>query len=245
MNVPYKVLARFYNNLIEDDSYKSFVGYVLGLVKNNVKIKTGIDAACGSGVVTRALKKQGYDVIGVDVSQEMLLEAQEITLKEHLNVEYLKQDIRSLKSFKKVGFITCINDGLNYIESKDLLKTFKSFNKCLLKGGILVFDVSTESKMKNVLNGQMYGDNGEDLSFMWFSDYNEETKKLSIALTFFEKSGNVYKRYDEEQVQYAHSIGQIKEELKKAGFTLVSITNECGLPFVNEHQRAVFTAIKE
>ena len=245
MNVPYKVLARFYNNLIEDDSYKSFVDYVLGIVKNNAKNKTGIDAACGSGVVTRALKRQGYDVIGVDVSQEMLLEAQEITLKEHLNIEYLKQDIRSLKSFKKVGFITCINDGLNYIESADLLKVFKSLNKCLLKGGTLVFDVSTESKMKNVLNGQMYGDNSEDLSFMWFSEYNEGDKKLSMTLTFFEKSGSVYKRYDEEQVQYAHSVEQIKDELKKAGFSLVSVTNECGLSFVNEHQRAVFTAIKE
>lgn len=245
MNVPYKVLARFYNNLIEDEGYKSYVNYVLGLVKKHAKTNAGIDTACGSGVVTRALKKHGFAVTGVDISEEMLFEAREISIKERLNIEYLKQDIRSLKSFNKVGFITCINDGLNYIPSADVLKTFKSFSKCLVKGGLLVFDISTESKMKNVLNGQMYGDNGEDLSFMWLSEYSESDKKLSISLTFFEKCGEVYKRYDEEQVQYAHSVEFIKEQLKTAGFTLVLVSNESGLPLKSDSQRAVFTAIKE
>lgn len=245
MSTPYSVLARFYNNLIEDEGYKRYAKHVIKIVGENSKTKTGIDCACGSGTITRELKRSGYDVLGVDISEEMLKTAKEISIKERLNVQYLKQDIKVLKSFNKVGFITCINDGLNYIESGDLLKVFKSFNKCLLKGGVLVFDVSTESKFKNVLNGQMFGENGEDLSYMWFGDYSESDKKISITLTFFEKDGEVYKRYDEEQVEYAHSVDFICEELKKAGFSLKTLTNECGEQFKNEHQRAVFTAIKE
>ena len=245
MSTPYKALARFYNNLIQDDSYKSYAKMVVGLIQNYSKTKTGIDAACGSGTVTRLLKGAGYDILGVDISEDMLKCAQEISNKERLNIGYLKQDIRALKTFKQVGFITCINDGLNYVETKDLLKTFKSFNKCLLKGGVLVFDVSTEYKMQNVLDGQMYGDNGEDVSYMWMSDFNKQDKNLTISLTFFEKDGKVYNRYDEEQVQYAHSVLDIEEALKGAGFTIKSVTNECGLPFEPTHQSAVFTAIKE
>ncbi len=245
MSTPYKVLARFYNNLIEDESYLEYAKYIMGIVKANSKTSVGIDCACGSGVITRLLKKAGFNVLGVDISEEMLKSAQEISLKEGLNINYLKQDIRSLKSFNKVGFITCINDGLNYILQKDVSKTFKSFSKNLIKGGLLVFDVSTESKFKTLLNGKTYGDNSENLSYIWFSDYNEEKGELSHTLTFFEKDGEVYKRYDEEQVQYVHSVEFIKNELKNAGFKLTSVTNESGLPFTNEHQRAVFTAIKE
>ena len=226
MSTPYSVLARFYNNLIEDEDYKRYAKYVAKIIGEYSKCKTGIDAACGSGTITRELKRIGYDVLGVDISEEMLKTAKEITIKERLNVQYLKQDITALKTFNKVGFITCINDGLNYVKSKDLLKTFKSFNKCLLKGGVLVFDVSTEYKMQNVLDGQMYGDNGEDVSYMWMSDFNKQDKKLTISLTFFEKDGKVYNRYDEEQVQYAHSVLDIEEALKCAGFTIKSFTNE-------------------
>lgn len=245
MNAPYKVLARFYNNLIQDEKYKDYTNYIVSLVKKYAKNSTGIDCACGSGVITRELKRAGFNVYGVDISEEMLSVAQEISVKERLNVNYLKQDMRSLKALQKVGFITCINDGLNYVLQKDVLKTLKSFNKCLVKGGLLVFDVSTESKMKNVLNGQMYGDNSENLSYMWFGDYDESKKQLAISLTFFEKDGNVYKRYDEEQVEYAHDVLDITNNLKEAGFKLISVTSDIKEPFKNENQRAVFTAIKE
>ncbi|MBO5851952.1 MAG: class I SAM-dependent methyltransferase, partial [Clostridia bacterium] len=235
MSTPYKVLARFYNNLIEDESYLEYAKRIVGVVKANTKSNSGIDCACGSGIITRHLKRAGFNVLGVDISEEMLKNAQEISLKEGLNINYLKQDIKSLKSFEKVGFITCINDGLNYILQKDVSKTLKSFSKNLIKGGLLVFDVSTESKFKNLLNGKTYADNSESLSYVWFSDYNEEKRELSHTLTFFEKQGEVYKRYDEEQTQYAHSVDFIESELKNAGFKIISVTNESGLPLKNEH----------
>ena len=73
----------------------------------------------------------------------MLKTAKTKGIEQNLNIEYQKQDMKNLKTFEKVGFISVVNDGLNYISGNDLLKTFKSFNKCLVKGGFLIFDISS------------------------------------------------------------------------------------------------------
>ena len=52
----------------------------------------------------------------------MLKKAINISVKENLSITYLKQNMKSLKLFEKVGFITCINDGLNYLNATDFEK---------------------------------------------------------------------------------------------------------------------------
>ena len=77
--------------------------------------KQGIDMACGSGYFTRFLKGKGFDVYGVDNSEKMLARANEISFQEKLVVDYQLQDIKKFKSFKKLDFVTVINDGFNYL----------------------------------------------------------------------------------------------------------------------------------
>lgn len=245
MSLPYKILAPFYNDLIKGESYDAWINNVIKTVKKYSPLNTGIDCACGSGTVTRKLKNAGYDVIGVDVSEEMLKTAQENSIKEGYNINFIKQDMKSLKSLEKVGFITAINDGFNYIMPSDVKKTLLSFNKCLVKGGLLVFDVSTEYKMQSVLDGQMYGDNDFDVSYMWFSEYNKNEKQLSISLTFFKKEGKLYRRYDEDQIQYCHGVNDISLALEESGFKIIDITDETFSEFKPNSTRAVFTAIKK
>ena len=196
MSLPYKILARYYNALIEDETYTEWIDCVLGIVKKHAPSNKGIDCACGSGTSTRKLRRLGFDVTGVDISEEMLKTAQEVSIKDGLNINYVKQDMKRLKSLEKVGFITAINDGFNYLLPSEIKKTLTSFNKCLIKGGLLVFDVSTEYKMQTILDGQMYGDNSEDVSYMWLSEYDKDKKSLAITLTFFEKDGKTYRRFD-------------------------------------------------
>lgn len=243
--IAYKNLSRFYQKLILDKSYDEWTDYLVTLVGKTATLKTGIDVGCGTGIFTRKLKKKGYKVTGVDISQDMLSVAKEVTEEQKLNIEYLLMDMRSLKSFEKVGFITVVNDGINYLPQKDLKKAFTSFNKCLKKGGALIFDISTEYKLEKVLGGNMYGDDSEELSYIWLSEYQSQEKSLDISVTFFEKQGELYKRYEERQIQYAHSKSDIESTLIETGFEIVSITGEKGnLPSENE-QRLIFIAIKK
>lgn len=246
MNKPsYEVLSNYYQKLILDSNYDRWTEYLLTLVKEKSPLLIGVDVGCGTGIFTRKLKRAGIKVAGVDISSSMLMEAESISRKERLNIDYIKGDMRNITLFDKVGFISVVNDGLNYIESKDLLRTFKSFNKCLVKGGLLIFDISTEYKLKNVLAGNMYGDNSEDLSYIWLSEFVESENRLDIEVSFFERKGEAYVRYDEHQSQYLHTESDIKTALISAGFEVVSVTSAFGKEPTQNEERLLFIATKK
>ncbi len=241
----YEVLSNYYQKLILDKDYDRWMEYLLTVVKEKSPTITGVDVGCGTGIFTRKLKRAGFKVAGVDISSSMLMEAESISRKERLNIDYIKGDMRNITLFDKVGFITAVNDGVNYISQKDLLRTFKSFNKCLIKGGLLIFDISTEYKLKNVLAGNMYGDNSEELSYIWLSEFIESENRLDIELSFFEKNGEVYNRFDECQSQFAHLEGDVKNALVNAGFDDISVTNPFGEAPTSKEQRLLFIAVKK
>ncbi len=240
----YQILSKYYQNLILDKDYDVWTDYLLNEVKKQLPFGVGYDVGSGTGIFTRKLKKAGYKVTGVDISADMLAVAKELSVKENLNIDYILADMRSLKSLEKLDFITAVNDGLNYVKQSDVKKVFTSFNKCLKKRGILMFDVSTQYKLCKILNGNMFGDDGEDLSYIWLNDYDDIEKKLNLSLSFFEKQGDVYKRYDEVQVEYAHDILDIKTALENAGFTILKITDAFGKELTKTSTRAVFLAVK-
>ncbi len=241
----YKTLSKYYHKLILDSDYDRWTDYLLSLLKSNVYAGAGYDVGCGTGIFTLKLKKSGYDVKGVDLSSEMLAVAKELSVECGVYIDYLLGDMRALKSLEKLNFITIVNDGLNYISQKDIKRCFSSLSKCLKKGGILLFDISTEYKLKSVLNGNMFGSDDEDLSYLWLSDYDDSDKKLTMNLSFFERQGEVYKRFDEQQTQYAHATSDILNELKDSGFELISLTGAYGEELLDNSERAVFLARKK
>lgn len=238
--LPYSVLAGFYDTIIKDERYDKWTNYIVSLVKENCSGQTGVDVACGSGIVTLKLKKAGYNVTGVDISEEMLQQAQASARNENLYLPFLRQDMKNLKLFEKVSFITVINDGLNYIKQADLLKTFKSFHKNLKSDGVLIFDVSSSYKLKNVLGNNMYGDDNENLSYIWFNTLRDN--KVDLNITFFKKQGENYIRYEENQTQYVHEVDSVITALNTAGFEIVSVTGEFGEEITNNTERIIFIA---
>ena len=242
MHNAYLVLSKYYDKLIFDSDYQKWVDFVVDIVKKYAVNKKGVDVACGTGIFTRALKNNGFEVTGVDFSQEMLEKAINLTVKENLSITYLKQNMKNLKLFEKVGFITCINDGLNYLNKSDFEKAIKSFSNALVKGGLLLFDISSKYKLETVLANNLYGDNGDDLSYIWFNTLKDDSVELN--LTFFEKQGDAYCRYDEKQVQYIHSLEFVKQVLIANKFTIVSVTEELGNHLKENSLRQIFIAIK-
>lgn len=240
MTNEYTALAKFYEDIIYDDNYKNWMNYIVKLVKENSLGKVGLDVACGSGILTRLLKKNGFDVTGIDFSQDMLNVAKEKSCNEKLNIKYLKGDMKSLKTLNKVDFITVINDGLNYIENKYLLKTFKNFYNSLKKGGTLIFDVSSPYKLKEILANNAFGDDGENLSYLWLNSYDDNTKSVEISLSIFEKVGEKYVRFNENQVQYVHELSELTEIITSVGFEIVSASDNFGDKIKENTDRFLF-----
>lgn len=240
----YSTLARFYDGIINDSDYNFWLDNLADITIKHASVKSGVDCACGSGLFTRKLREKGLSVYGVDISEEMLEKAIQKNNELKLNIQYLKGDIRKLKCFSKVGFITCINDGLNYISGSDLEKTFKSFYKNLLPSGVLIFDISSEYKFKNLLSNNVFCDNSEELSYIWFNELSGDNKQINMTLSFFEKQGEKYARYNEEQTQFIHTDSEIISALKTAGFSDIQVLNKNGEKPSETEERLLFIAKK-
>jgi 2-polyprenyl-3-methyl-5-hydroxy-6-metoxy-1,4-benzoquinol methylase len=67
----YLSFARFYDGLMQDACYEKRCDYILKLAESfGHDMGITLDLACGTGTLTRLLKKRGVDVFGIDYSME-------------------------------------------------------------------------------------------------------------------------------------------------------------------------------
>lgn len=217
-NQAYSALASVYEDFMDEELLKNWEDYLDNMLRTESAGKTGLDIACGSGIFTRALYKRGYSVTGIDISEEMLSVAEEKCLAEKANIRFLMQDMKNLKVFEKVDFITVVNDGLNYIQPNDLKKTFSAFFKALKNNGVLLFDFSTAYKLKNIIGNNFFAEDTENCSYLWFNELSGDKVKMDISV-FRLRNDGLYEKREESHIQYAYELSFMLETLKSAGFT--------------------------
>ncbi len=241
----YGAIADLYESIMREDvDYGEWADYVLSLIKAYSPGKTGADVGCGSGVFTTYMKRSGYDVTGFDVSPEMLACAQRSTREQGLSVNYVLQDMRSFKPMGKVNFITALTDCVNYVDGGDMLKTFRRFYTALTKNGALIFDISTEYKLKNVIGSELFGEDSDDYSYLWFNRAFDGGVEMDISL-FTKNADGSYKKKEEHHVQYIHTEDEVESALRQAGFTTVIKQGHLGRESAPDAQRINFIALKD
>jgi SAM-dependent methyltransferase len=214
----YSALGRWFEYLNDDCGYEQWSQYLINTLKANGAGGSGVDIGCGNGYFTRALIRAGYSVSGVDISPQMLDKAITLSLKEGIRAEFLLGDITKLKLNGKVDFATAINDCLNYIPQEKLKTAFSKVAGCLKKGGVFIFDISTANKLKNVLGNNLFAEDREDITYIWFNTLSE--KSVTMDLTFFERQKDgTYLRSDERHIQYIHEESDVLSALESAGFS--------------------------
>lgn len=217
MGESYSTLGNFFEYLNSDCDYEKWSQYLIERLRAFNAGSTGIDIGCGNGYFTRALIKSGYIVSGFDVSAPMLQKAKELAAKEGVKAEFLLGDLTKLKLPCKVDFAVCINDCVNYISGEKLKNAFLKVYQNLKKGGVFIFDISSENKLKNVLGNNMFGEDKDEIAYLWFNSLSSDS--VTMDLTFFVKNKNGgYDRFEERHVQYIHSEDKIVTLLKEIGF---------------------------
>lgn len=215
----YTDFAYIYDKLIDQD-YEKWADYIEEIFKINGKDpKLVLDLGCGTGSITNILAKRGYDMIGVDLSPDMLNVAREKAVDQELDVLYLCQDVREFELYGTVDAIICTLDVLNYIiDLKDLEHVFALVKNYLNPDGIFIFDINTEHKLKNVLGNNTFINEENGIFYTWENEYVENISNQ--YLTFFaETEDGLYERFDENHVQRAYTIEEIKGKLASNNLT--------------------------
>jgi len=211
----YDYLAQFYDELIEVD-YNDWANYLTKFFMDDSK--NILDIGCGTAMLTNEIYKRGYNVTAVDTSVSML----NVAWNNYANkFPIIKQDIRELNLGQKYDVVTCNCDVINYILSvDDLEKTFQGVYNHLLSNGRFVFDISSRYKLKEILGEKTFFEDNEEMTYVWSNNYNEDLINMEITFFIPERDSKYYKRYDEQHIQKAWSIKDIKDSLLKTGFNL-------------------------
>lgn len=246
----YAELAEVYDLLMDDIDYTQWVDYLITHIeKHQAPGKVLLDLGCGTGSISIPLAERGYSVTGIDVSTEMLTQAEQKAWEAGVYINFFQQDIRELNLDFQVDIVVATFDTFNYIiDEQDLIKVFQNIYGVLKDGGILIFDINTPYKLEKVLGENVFSYNTEELVYIWENYFDRKTKLCQMDLTFFSldnKSGK-YIRFDETHLERAYEENEIKEMLKKNGFKIQGIYGELSFvtPKKNE-ERVFFVARKE
>jgi len=218
----YENFAYIYDELMSEVNYDKWLNYILKKLKaNTLESKMIAEIGCGTGTMSLLLAAEGYEMIGLDLSEDMLMVAREKALEKDLDIFFLQQDMTSFELFGSVDAVIATCDSLNYIDPSIIHKVFEQVYFYLNPGGLLIFDLNTKYKFKEVYHNQTFTEVGEDFAYIWENQYNEEEESNEYGITFFVEEDDAYIRFDEYHKEYVHSLDKIKEHIKKAGLKFV------------------------
>lgn len=242
----YHCLAESYDRLTRDVDYRAIGAFYFEILRReNIHPRTAVDLACGTGSVTALLAQKGLRVIGVDLSEEMLTQAQQKTQSLSPRPLFLHQNLCRLKLPRGVDLAVCALDSLDYITNPaDCAAAIGRVFKVLNPGGIFIFDVNTPEKLR-AMDGQVFLDEDEDVYCVWRGEFDSERNLCSYGMDLFQRQGKVWRRSFEEHREYAYSREQLTGYLRSAGFTGVRVYGDRALrePQPGE-QRIFFSARK-
>lgn len=219
----YTYLSDFYDLFMDNLPYNEWTKFIISTLKaHNVDNGLILDLGCGTGIISEKLSEYGYELIGIDNSEEMLSVALDKKYLSGHDILYLCQDMREFELYGTVKAVVCICDSLNYILKNDeLVKIFQLVNNYLDPKGLFIFDITTEKKFDQIADC-VIAENREECSFIWENSYEKTSKINQYDLTLFIKDDNgKYDKVEETHIQKVYTLDEIKEALNLSGLEFI------------------------
>ena len=219
----YTSFASVYDDLTLNVDYKNRAEYVQSIL-NRYGITDGLllDLACGTGSMAVELSKMGYEVIATDASPDMLMEAQNKAYDNEQSIMFLCQRMEETDLYGTVRAVVCALDSINHLPDYDTMaKTFDVLKNFVDDGGIMVFDVNTLYKHRNVLGNNTFVYDEKNVFCVWQNHLLQDERTVNINLDFFCKNGELYERFNENFNETAFTDEEITSAVESAGFRVL------------------------
>lgn len=216
------MMAKVYDELIyEDVNYEAIAEYILNICDEySIEKNTYLDLACGTGNVGIHIGKKFKDNYFVDLSSDMLIEADKKLRENKVKGRIVCQDMCKLGLNRKFDLITCVLDSTNYITEEGSLKLYlKGVYNHLKDDGLFIFDINSYYKISEVLGNNIFTYNSDDLFYVWENYFDDDI--VEMDLNFFIRQGNVYERFNEIHEERAYKEEYIESILKELELRII------------------------
>lgn len=225
MSTTYNTFAYVYDKFMNNIPYKEWAMYIKTLLQQyNIPTGTLVELGCGTATLAMLLEAQGYQITGVDNSEDMLnLASDKLTASSHISL--ILQDMCDLDLPDIYDGIYCVCDSLNYLLSEeDIAYTFQGVRNHLKENGIFIFDMKTIHFYKNILGDQVFCDHQQDCSYTWENSFFEEDNVNQYDLTLFVKqpTTKLYEKFNEVHHQRGYELEEIIDLLNASGLEYVT-----------------------
>lgn len=242
----YTVFADIYDDFMGNIPYETWSNNIAGLLKE-YDITEGIvcELGCGTGKLTELMAKKGYEMIGIDNSEDMLSVARESCREDIL---YLLQDMRELELYGTVEAVISVCDSMNYlVKDGELEEVLRKVNLYLERDGIFIFDMKTEYCYEKVLGDSVQYEDTEDMALIWENHYDNQSKIHTYDLTMFISydEEECFTRYRETHYQRAYSVNEVKAAVKAAGMELLKVIDADSMKEPGESSERIYYVVKE
>lgn len=243
----YEKFASVYDVMMVDVPYEDWVDYIQKiLVYHKCDPKMLLDLGCGTGTMTRQFAMKGYETIGIDLSEDMLIVAKDKAQKAQLDILYLCQDMRNFELYGTVGCIVSLCDSLNYITSEaDMLQVFKLVNNYLDPEGLFIFDLNTEYKFSRVMKDNTFAETFDSSAYIWENYYYKKDKINEYKLTLFIEEDNGYTRHEEVHYEKAYDVDTISRLLQEAGMKVEGIYHDQTFSSPQKNSERIYFVARE
>ena len=221
----YTSFAEVYDTFMDNVQYEEWADYLEERLKEyGVKDGLVLELGCGTGSMTELLAEKGYDMIGVDNSEDMLEIAMEKRIESGHDILYLLQNMQEFELYGTVKAVVSVCDSVNYITEKaELEEVFRLVNNYLDPQGIFIFDFNTEYKYREILGNQVIAEDREECSFIWENYYDHTSMINEYELTLFvQEEDDLYRKYQESHFQKAYTLRDIRSMIEASGLKFVT-----------------------
>jgi SAM-dependent methyltransferase len=191
-------------------------------ILRRARISSGlvVDLGCGSGLWARHLVDAGYEVLGIDLSPDMIALARErVPEATFRTASFLDVD------FPACAAITALGEVFNYLFDKrnrrvSLHRLFRKAHRALRSGGLLIFDVAEPGRAQGA-DRRFW----EAADWACLTEYSHDRRRnqLTRRVITFRKVDQAYRRAEEVHVQQFYEGSQLVGDLRDIGFRVRTV----------------------
>lgn len=209
---PFSLLSKVYDAIMDDIDYDAWGEFILGTVRARGWAEGPIlDIGCGTGNSTYPMFVRGFEVSGLDASEDMLRVAREKLPP----VDFVQSDFTNLTLGKRFTLVYSVFDSLNnLLEPEDFVKMSRGVYSHLEPGGFFMFDVNTTVGLRELWeSGVAEGWVGE-VYYRWDHSFDEATGLAKVEAYCEDEETS----FTEIHYERAYDEAELRRLLECAGF---------------------------